>query len=232
MITAFVYVWFDRKRRKFCIGSHVGSPDDGYITSTGHMKHSFKRRPADFKRRLVWCSDANPPDRKAMFEVEQKLLDKIPDNELGKKYYNLKKRAVGWCEKANLGKRLSPQHKLKISEGLRRTGPHRQNVSCDTRKKQSISQIARAEREAKTGARLAAYEKSKATRLQNAKLWEVDGKMLSIGQICAVFGIKERNAFHLVSHYADTGMNVKRGALKGHLISSAPSSSARDYAQE
>ncbi|AUS03047.1 hypothetical protein NVP2275O_466 [Vibrio phage 2.275.O._10N.286.54.E11] len=45
----FVYLWFDAKRRKFCVGSHHGSTQDGYITSTGHMPRAYKKKTTRFQ---------------------------------------------------------------------------------------------------------------------------------------------------------------------------------------
>jgi hypothetical protein len=87
----FVYIWHDKKRNKFCIGSHVGTLDDGYVTSTGHMKRAFKQRPHTFKRRILSTHD----NTFALREAEQRWLSMIKDSELGIRYYNLKKTASG-----------------------------------------------------------------------------------------------------------------------------------------
>ena len=39
--TGFVYLWYDRKW--FCIGSHMGSLEDGYTSSTGFMNKAYKK---------------------------------------------------------------------------------------------------------------------------------------------------------------------------------------------
>ena len=49
----FVYVWFDRKYKKYYVGSHWGTEDDGYICSSRMMRQSYNRRKEDFKRRTV-----------------------------------------------------------------------------------------------------------------------------------------------------------------------------------
>lgn len=88
----FIYLWFDRRRKKFCLGSHMGALDDGYISSTGHFKNAFKKRPDDMKRRiLAYVSES----REEMFREEQRWLDMIKDEELCVRYYNVKKRACG-----------------------------------------------------------------------------------------------------------------------------------------
>lgn len=93
VIYGFVYIWYDRKSKKYCIGSHWGSLDDGYITSTGWMKSAFKKRPEDFRRRILYICTMNC--KKHLLSKEQYWLDFIQESELGIKYYNLKKHASG-----------------------------------------------------------------------------------------------------------------------------------------
>jgi NUMOD3 motif len=127
----FVYLWFDRKRQKFCIGSHVGTFDDGYISSTGWMLHAYNKRPQDFKRRILFIQ--NEPDRKLLLKQEQRWLDLIKVGELGVKYYNLKRKANGgngggWKHtkatkillgKLRRGKKRSPETQAKLTKALK-----------------------------------------------------------------------------------------------------------------
>lgn len=83
-----VYLWHDRKRNKFYIGSHWGSEDDGYVCSSKRMKYAYKKRPEDFKRRILNRVHTN---RKDMLDKENDWLQLIPEEELGNKYYNLQK---------------------------------------------------------------------------------------------------------------------------------------------
>ena len=115
----FIYIWFDRKHPRFYIGSHFGAIDDGYICSSSWMKAALKRRPHDFRRKIIQFVD-----RDKLLEAEQKWLDLIKEEELGKRYYNLKKQANGGFSKSaqkaareyRLGRPLSEEHKKKISE--------------------------------------------------------------------------------------------------------------------
>lgn len=97
----FVYLWFDIKRKKFCIGSHYGQINDGYISSTGHMKQAYKKRPKTFKRKILWY--LTEPNKKILLEKEQVFLNMIKDSELGIKYYNYKKTASGGNGYVNRG---------------------------------------------------------------------------------------------------------------------------------
>jgi hypothetical protein len=49
----FIYIWYDRKRKMYYIGCHWGTEDDGYICSSKRMKDAYKKRPHDFKRRVI-----------------------------------------------------------------------------------------------------------------------------------------------------------------------------------
>lgn len=81
----FVYIWYDRKHKRYYIGSHWGTINDGYICSSPWMKQGYKHRPLDFKRRIlkIYVSREN------LLDEEYKWLSKILPIELGKKYYNL-----------------------------------------------------------------------------------------------------------------------------------------------
>lgn len=127
----FVYIWRDRKHKRYYIGCHWGNENDGYICSSTWMRNSFKRRPNDFKRRILI---SNIVSREETLLLEYKWLSLISDNEIGKKYYNLKKHLNGhWTtdgtklqsvgEKigkkvsaALKGRTLSEEHKQKLSE--------------------------------------------------------------------------------------------------------------------
>ena len=81
----FVYIWYDKKHKRYYIGSHWGTENDGYICSSRWMRKAYRRRPNDFKRRII----------ARVYESKNALLDKehewmllIKDEELGDKYYN------------------------------------------------------------------------------------------------------------------------------------------------
>ena len=86
----FIYIWYDRKHQRYYLGRHWGTENDGYICSQSNMRNNFKNRPEDFKRRIV--SIVN--DKQALVEEEQRWLNMIDVEELGKKYYNINNRAT------------------------------------------------------------------------------------------------------------------------------------------
>lgn len=105
----FVYIWYDRKRKMYYIGSHLGLVDDGYICSSNRMRKAYQRRPNDFKRRILKFFDIiNYVD---LLQEEENILQKIKNEELGKKYYNLRKKAAHWAssdkDKLTIGQKIS-----------------------------------------------------------------------------------------------------------------------------
>ena len=106
----FVYIWYDKKRKMYYIGCHWGKEDDGYICSSNRMRKAYRRRPQDFKRRIL---KRIYTDRNNLLEEEHKWLHLIKDKELNKKYYNLTKYLNGhWTTDEN--KKLSIKEKISI----------------------------------------------------------------------------------------------------------------------
>ena len=73
----FVYLWYDRKRKMYYIGSHWGTVDDGYICSSNRMRKAYKRRPQDFKRRIL----ETVKDRNYLLEIDEGVFGFVPDPE-------------------------------------------------------------------------------------------------------------------------------------------------------
>ena len=82
----FVYIWYDKKRKMYYIWCHWGTEDDGYICSSNRMRNAYKRRPEDFRRRIIGKFD----NKIEMLINENEWLTLIGKENLGKKYYNLK----------------------------------------------------------------------------------------------------------------------------------------------
>jgi hypothetical protein len=123
----FVYIWYDRKHKRFYIGSHWGFEDDGYICSSNWMRHAYRRRPQDFKRRILTRYYGN---RRGLYDIEQKWLDLIKPEELamGKndtnesttiRYYNFNKKVfIPWHSTDEgikiVGEKISKTNKGKV----------------------------------------------------------------------------------------------------------------------
>jgi hypothetical protein len=109
----FVYIWYDKKHKRYYIGCRWGNENDGYICSSTWMKRGFKIRPKDFKRRILSRIYSN---KKELLEEEYRWLSMISDTELGHKYYNLHNHHFGhWStdenKKLTVGEKISNSHK-------------------------------------------------------------------------------------------------------------------------
>lgn len=103
-VIGFVYLWMDSGRhskshpneRRFCLGSHKGTEDDGYITGTGggRFQHAYAKRPQDFRRRIL--SRIYVGGAAKILVIEQQWLNLIKPEELMNKYYNQTTVAKGW----------------------------------------------------------------------------------------------------------------------------------------
>ncbi len=116
----FVYLWYDKKHKRYYIGCRWGREDDGYICSSTWMKQGYKHRPQDFKRRVLSRIYTNKND---LLEEEYHWLSKIKEEELGKKYYNLHNHHFGhWStdenKKLTIGQKISasPNRAANISK--------------------------------------------------------------------------------------------------------------------
>lgn len=114
----FVYIWFDRKHKRYYIGCHWGTENDGYICSSSNMKSAYNRRPQDFKRRIISRVYTN---RKDLLEEEYKWLSQIKKEELRKRYYNLNNHHFNhWSTNPKQAKTLSERISQKTKEAMQR----------------------------------------------------------------------------------------------------------------
>ncbi len=84
-MTGFVYIWRDRGRRMFYIGSHWGDPDDGYVSSGQRMMREWRHRPGHFRRRILATVD-NPDELKAEENRWLEMIRRKPGRY--RSYYN------------------------------------------------------------------------------------------------------------------------------------------------
>lgn len=87
----FVYLWFDRKHKRYYIGCRWGNENDGYVCSSSWMKSNYASRPKDFKRKIL---KTNIASRKETYLEEQRWLNLIKYSEIkpnnpNPRYYNL-----------------------------------------------------------------------------------------------------------------------------------------------
>lgn len=106
----FVYIWRDRKHNRYYVGAHWGTEEDGYICSSPWLLKAYKRRPSDFKRRILERIYTNRIDT---FNAEQKWLDLIKEHEIKSRYYNLNIKVSDYWHKYE-DKRLTISEKIAI----------------------------------------------------------------------------------------------------------------------
>ncbi len=137
----FVYVWRDRKNKMYYVGCHWGLENDSYVCSSERMRSAYRRRPKDFKRRIVARIYTNRQD---LLVEEHKWLSLIKDDQLGKKFYNLNKHHFGhWTssdraeeirKKLN-GRKWSDESRAKMKGNKNGAGK-----VCSEEKKRKISE--------------------------------------------------------------------------------------------
>lgn len=159
--TGFVYIWYDRKDKRFYIGCHWGPEDDGYICSSDWMNSAYAKRPHDFKRRII---RRNIESRAETLDEELRYLHMIKSEERKSRYYNIRiTNNNAWLKNpeniktvgqkisaAKRGRKLSSEHCIKISAALTGRTP-----SDETRTKLSAAKIGR-KRSAETRAKMSA----------------------------------------------------------------------------
>jgi hypothetical protein len=120
----------------YYIGCHWGSVEDGYICSSNRMRDAYRRRPQDFKRRILFT---NIQTREETLEKEHQLFSMIEEEELGAKYYNLRKHKWGhWVTDENcklkIGEKISKSRTgKKYSKRRPRTEEEKKKISENTK---------------------------------------------------------------------------------------------------
>ena len=108
----FIYLWKDTKNNKFYLGSHQGRLDDGYVGSgSPHFKNAYAKRPETFRRRIL--ETLNFEVHKELRIREEYWLSMVKTEELGNKYYNLKRYAGGGDIISELSQEKREQHREK-----------------------------------------------------------------------------------------------------------------------
>lgn len=126
----FIYIWYDRKYKKYYIGSHWGTEFDGYICSSKMMRQSYNRRKEDFRRKIIKKIYTNQKDLLIEEEYWLSLIDPnktTPHNSTTKsrenvRYYNIKLGTQNqWW--SNDDKRLTVGEKISAKKKGKKTGP-------------------------------------------------------------------------------------------------------------
>lgn len=132
----FIYVWYDRKHKRFYIGSHWGAENDGYICSSRVMRRAYNRRREDFKRRVVKRVFTNRVDLLREEERWLKMIDPnktFPKNTTTKsrfenvRYYNvyIGDQNQWWAKEES---RMTVGQKISAAKKGKKTGPRPESV--------------------------------------------------------------------------------------------------------
>ena len=112
--TSFIYLWYDGK--KFYLGVHKGTPDDRYICSSKVVLEEYKKRPENFRRRILAYGTM-----KEMIDLEEKLLRNRKEKGKWDKYYNIVIAFPNLEERSSIGG--------KKNRGVPKSEEHRRNIS-------------------------------------------------------------------------------------------------------
>jgi hypothetical protein len=173
----FVYIWRDRHKKMFYIGSHWGNEHDGYICSSTRMLQAYGERSHDFRRRIIKRIYTNRAD---MLAEENRLLKFIQQQELGRKYYNNYVHREHWSSypdasltvaekvsKANKGRNhdlteeARAERGRKIAESKARRKAEREALGLPARKPNAIQGKPRGPRSEESKAKQAATLRAK-----------------------------------------------------------------------
>ena len=189
----FVYIWRDCKHNRYYIGSHWGTETDGYVCSSRWMKKTYKRRPQDFKRKILVKIYST---KKQLLEQEYKWLSLISDEELGKKYYNFTKHKNGhWTAEdyeKDIRKRISlktkeamqnPEVKQNYKEGLKTRDCRSSDVEVRTKRSESMKKtMAEKFPNRKQRDKFGSEEYCKNMAEKTKQLWQNPGHRESVGK--------------------------------------------------
>jgi hypothetical protein len=135
MAEAFIYCWTDTNRNMLYVGTHKGTPDDGYVCSGKLMLEEYNKRPQDFKREVMAFGSYND-----MINFETKIL-KATNAAEDKSFYN---QHNGDGNFFNKGHTEATRAKLKIARNKRTDKPNAgKHPSVEARAKQSAAAIKR-----------------------------------------------------------------------------------------
>jgi hypothetical protein len=114
----FVYLWFDRKHKKYYVGSHWGHENDGYVCSSKWMRNAYSTRKVDFKRKIL---ERVYSTRMDLLKREEYYLSLIKTTELRIRYYNISKSIKDpWFQHPTKIKTVSEKISIRTKEAMQR----------------------------------------------------------------------------------------------------------------
>lgn len=163
----FIYIWRDKKHKRLYVGCHWGTEDDGYICSSNNMLKAYKRRPHDFRRKVVQRVRTNRND---LHEAEHRWLQQIKDEELNSKFYNKSKHRFGhWSareDKDEIQRLIKETKSKKTPEERERL----RQVQIEIKANRTAEDVSRAkEKQSKAKRKFLQSERGKAWREEHSK---------------------------------------------------------------
>jgi len=160
----FVYIWFDSWRKMYYVGSHWGTETDGYVCSSDRMRKAYKRRPQDFKRKILSRVTSS---KQNLLDEEYRYLSMMDQSELGKKYYNLTNHKNGhWMTVDEKAKTLKEKISIKTKEAMYRPEVRERYLeSLKTRDNRAWNPEVRAKMSASNKGKNTGKDNSKAVRI-------------------------------------------------------------------
>jgi hypothetical protein len=113
----FVYIWRDRKYKRYYVGSHWGYEDDGYVCSSPWMIKAYKKRPEDFKRKILSRIYSSRSD---LLQSEYRYLNMIKESEIKIRYYNLNIKSTAHWSAFNYAPTIIEKISIKTKEAMQR----------------------------------------------------------------------------------------------------------------
>lgn len=101
---SFIYMWIDRLKEKFYIGSHFGKIDDGYLFGGIDIKSEYRLRPNDFERVILSYHLVEKHSDIRLIEKEYLLKFDVENNE---KFYNRTNESYGGTHQKSIIIRLN-----------------------------------------------------------------------------------------------------------------------------
>lgn len=127
----FVYIWYDRKHKRYYVGSHWGREDDGYVCSSSWMMQAYRIRPNDFRRKIIARIYTTRTD---LLAEENRWLQMIKQSEMASfysktderrkhvRYYNMNNGTWDYWHTDDQ-KRKEVSKKISAAKKGKKTGP-------------------------------------------------------------------------------------------------------------
>jgi hypothetical protein len=211
----YVYIWYDNKHRKFIIGSHHGTIEDRYTTSTGgiHVRNIFKSRPQTMKFRVLEYN-RDTDDVKITQKLEQKWLNMRPDIKNNPRYYNMTNQAGGGFDREiQLNRIKNGTHhflggKIQQESNKRRVEEGRHNFTSEHAKKCAIARIAN-----NTHHFLQSNFNKKSFKLKcsDGRSWQFDSK---VDAVCSGFTASVIDRLRTVGYFTYIKGTIRKKQIK------------------